>query len=65
MPWASQLIPANVGEVRNALREEKPAAANESVPRVRTSVHRGRDGRVLDRHPTVALDEDDEDVLAA
>ena len=36
MPWASQLIPAYVGEVRNALREEKPAARNESVPRVRT-----------------------------
>jgi hypothetical protein len=30
--WASQLIPANVGEVRNALRAENPARPRLSVP---------------------------------
>ena len=29
---ASQLMPPNVGEVRNALREEKPRACSRLVP---------------------------------
>ena len=32
MACASQLMPANVGEVRNALREEYPAADRSRVP---------------------------------
>ena len=37
MEWASQLMPPNVGEVRNALREEKPAAASSALPASRTA----------------------------
>ena len=62
---ASQLRPPNVGEVRKALREEKPAARSCAVPCVEHGVDARREGRVLDRDPPVALDEHEQDVLAA
>ena len=58
-------MPPNVGEVRNALRAEKPAARSRSVPASSTASTCGENVGVLDRDPAVALDEGDEDVLAA
>ena len=52
------LRPPNVGEVRNALRVENPAACKRVVPSSRSASTRGRDGRVLHRYGlAVALDE--------
>jgi hypothetical protein len=56
---ASQLSPPKVDDERNALREEKPRA------RVEHGVDLGSEGRALHRDPPVALDEQQEDVLAA
>src|SRR6185369_3221610 len=52
VPWASQLRPPNVGEVRNALLAEKPACRSWVVPASRTA-------ETLDE-----IDEYDEDVFA-
>ena len=58
-------MPPNVGEVRKALRAEKPAARSCSVPAVEHGVDRGRERGALDRDLPVALDEHEQDVLAA
>ena len=64
MECASQLRPPKVGEVRKALREEKPAAAQLRGAPVEHGVDAGREGRALHRDPPVALDEHEQDVLA-
>ena len=63
--WASQLTPPNVGEVKNALRDENPAAVRALVPSSRTETMPGANGGSLHSGLTVALDEGDDHVLAA
>ena len=58
-------MPPNVGEVRNALRAEKPAACSRCRALVEHRVDLGREGRALHRDLAVALDEHEQDVLAA
>ena len=65
MEWASQLMPPNVGEVRNALRDANPAARSCVGAGVEDGVDLRRERRTLDGDPAVALDERDDDVLAA
>ena len=54
-----------MGESRKALRASSPARASRVVPLRRTAVTPGATSGVLDGDLPVALDEDDEDVLAA
>ena len=58
-------MPPKVGEVSQPLRDEKPAAASCCVPVSRTASTPRREGGALDRDLPVALDEHEEDVLAA
>ena len=62
--WASQLMPPNVGEVRKALRAEHPAWVNAAGAACAALRRRRRRSGALDGDLAVALDEDEEDVLA-
>ena len=57
--------PPKVDEVRKALREEKPGALQLRGAAVEHGVDPGREGRALHRDLPVALDEQEQDVLAA
>ena len=58
-------MPPNVGEVRKALARREPGRPQPRGAGVEHGVDLRRERRVLDRDPPVALDEGDDDVLAA
>ena len=63
--WASQLIPPKVGEVSQALWEDQPALGQRGGALAQDGVDAGREARAPDGDLPVALDEGDDDVLAA